>query len=140
MTLSIVVGLSGLADVEASDQVVFYPKNMAAYLIEQQVARAPGCTRRRTACWSSWGSLRSRKSRPWPKSPPVRLAQTAFGVDALKERALRGSTISRFTSRSIFLADGSRTAYCQSNFNETSKPSSEVIRMPTPQVEKCFFP
>ena len=32
------MGLSGLADVEASDQVVFYPKNMAAYLIEQQVA------------------------------------------------------------------------------------------------------
>ena len=29
-----------LADVEAADQAVLYPKNMAAYLIEQQVALA----------------------------------------------------------------------------------------------------
>src|ERR1700730_9323540 len=56
---------------------------------------------------------------------------------AIRIAAHRGCWMSIF--RSIFLADGSRTAYSQSNFNETSKPSSGVTRMLTPPVESCSF-
>jgi hypothetical protein len=34
---------TALADIEASDQAVLYPKNMAAHLVEQQVALEIAC-------------------------------------------------------------------------------------------------